>query len=90
MFQPLSRAEVEQIVDLLIQAVNDRLAPQEIQIEETAAFKEQLLVEGYDPSYGARSMGRAIAYHRWGSSIICPANDAIHQTLVFRSEIFHK
>ena len=60
-FQKLGRPEVQQIADLLIQDVRARLVAQAIDLEVTAAFMERLLTEGYDPSYGARPMRRAIA-----------------------------
>lgn len=59
-FHQLSRNEVKQIADILLQDVAKRLSEQEIQIEATAAFKDKLVVEGYDPSYGARPLRRAI------------------------------
>lgn len=37
-----------------------RLVDQEIKIEVTEAFKDKLVVEGYDPRYGARPLRRAI------------------------------
>ncbi|WAL59787.1 ATP-dependent Clp protease ATP-binding subunit [Thermocoleostomius sinensis] len=60
-FQPLTRDELQQIADLLLKEVDDRLSEQAIRIEVTDAFKEQLIQEGYNPSYGARPLRRAIA-----------------------------
>ncbi|WP_031294189.1 ATP-dependent Clp protease ATP-binding subunit [Leptolyngbya sp. Heron Island J] len=59
-FHPLSRTEVKQIADILLQDVAKRLTEQKIQLEFTAAFKEKLVIEGHDPSYGARPLRRAI------------------------------
>ncbi|NJN86130.1 MAG: ATP-dependent Clp protease ATP-binding subunit [Leptolyngbyaceae cyanobacterium SL_7_1] len=59
-FRQLNREEVRQIADLLIQQVNDRLQEQGISLEVTAAVKEQLIAEGYNPSYGARPLRRTI------------------------------
>lgn len=59
-FHQLDRSEVTQIADILLQDVAKRLATQEIQIEVTEAFKENLVVKGYDPAYGARPLRRAI------------------------------
>lgn len=60
-FRPLSQGEIKQIADLLLREVAERLAEQEIGLEITAAFKERLVNEGYNPSYGARPLRRAIA-----------------------------
>ncbi|MEA5464775.1 ATP-dependent Clp protease ATP-binding subunit [Leptothoe sp. PORK10 BA2] len=59
-FHQLTRGEVMQIAEILLQDVAGRLAEQEIKIEITEAFKEKLVLEGYDPSYGARPLRRAI------------------------------
>ncbi|MFG6104793.1 ATP-dependent Clp protease ATP-binding subunit [Leptothoe sp. EHU-05/26/07-4] len=59
-FHQLQRSEVKQIADILLQDVAKRLVEQAIKIEVTEAFKDKLVVEGYDPSYGARPLRRAI------------------------------
>ncbi|EKV01734.1 ATPase with chaperone activity, ATP-binding subunit [Leptolyngbya sp. PCC 7375] len=59
-FHQLKRSEVKQIADILLQDVAKRLVEQAIKIEVTEAFKDKLVVEGYDPSYGARPLRRAI------------------------------
>ncbi len=60
-FRQLSRDEVKQIADILVQEVAGRLAEQGIQLQVTEAFKDRLVTEGFDPSYGARPLRRAIA-----------------------------
>ncbi|MFM7426187.1 MAG: ATP-dependent Clp protease ATP-binding subunit [Elainella sp.] len=60
-FRQLQRQEVMQIADLMIQTLNRQLAESGITLEVTAAFKEHLVTEGFDPSYGARPLRRAIA-----------------------------
>ena len=59
-FHQLARNEVKQIAEILLQDVCARLADQGIKIDVTEAVKEKLVVEGYDPSYGARPLRRAI------------------------------
>ncbi len=59
-FQQLSRAEVAQIADLLLQELTARLSEREIALEVTDAFKARAIAEGYDPTYGARPLRRAI------------------------------
>lgn len=60
-FRQLNREEVKQIADILLRDVSTRLAEQNISLEVTEAFKEQLVAEGYSPAYGARPLRRAIA-----------------------------
>jgi ATP-dependent Clp protease ATP-binding subunit ClpC len=59
-FQQLTRSQVEQIAELLLQEVANRLSERQVQIEVTDAFKAKLINEGYDPSYGARPLRRAV------------------------------
>jgi ATP-dependent Clp protease ATP-binding subunit ClpC len=59
-FRPLTRDEVMQVADLMIQEVNQRLSEQGMALAVTDAVKERLLDEGYDPAYGARPMRRAV------------------------------
>jgi ATP-dependent Clp protease ATP-binding subunit ClpC len=59
-FRQLLREEVEQIADILLKDVFKRLTEQGISLEVTAAFKKRLLDEGFNPSYGARPLRRAI------------------------------
>jgi ATP-dependent Clp protease ATP-binding subunit ClpC len=60
-FRQLSRDEVTQIADLLIREAANRLSEQGIHLEVSDRFKAQVVTEGYNPSYGARPLRRAIA-----------------------------
>jgi ATP-dependent Clp protease ATP-binding subunit ClpC len=59
-FRQLQRDEVQQIAEILLKEVFQRLTDQGISLEVTQAFKARLLDEGYNPSYGARPLRRAI------------------------------
>ena len=59
-FRQLVKEEIKQIADILLREVSVRLLEKGITLEVTERFKERLLVEGYDPSYGARPLRRAI------------------------------
>ena len=60
-FRQLTKPEVKEIADLLLAEVSQRLQEQrDITLEVTDAFKEKVVVEGFDPSYGARPLRRAI------------------------------
>ena len=60
-FRQLSREEVNQIADLMLDQVNKRLADRQMQVTLSDAFRDKLAQAGYDQRYGARPMRRAIA-----------------------------
>ena len=60
MFSPLSLEEMEQIVNLQIKEVQDRLSEHGVVVELTDAARAWLAKEGYDPAFGARPLRRAI------------------------------
>jgi ATP-dependent Clp protease ATP-binding subunit ClpC len=59
-FRQLSKDEVKEISELLLKEVFARLTEREITLEVTDKFKERIVEEGYNPSYGARPLRRAI------------------------------
>ncbi|HEY9675763.1 MAG TPA: ATP-dependent Clp protease ATP-binding subunit [Waterburya sp.] len=59
-FRQLTRDEVKQIAGLMLREISVRLLEQGITLEVTERFKDRLVVEGYDPNYGARPLRRAI------------------------------
>jgi ATP-dependent Clp protease ATP-binding subunit ClpC len=59
-FRQLTREEVTQIADILIADIARQLTEKGISLEVTAAFKDLVINEGYDPSYGARPLRRAL------------------------------
>jgi ATP-dependent Clp protease ATP-binding subunit ClpB len=59
-FTPLSRKHIGQIVEIQLQRLHQLLADRKISLELTAAARQQLGEEGYDPVYGARPLKRVI------------------------------
>ncbi|MEA5470462.1 ATP-dependent Clp protease ATP-binding subunit [Spirulina sp. 06S082] len=60
-FRQLTKPEVTEIADILLREVRDRLQSQQnIDLEVTEAFKDLVVGAGYNPSYGARPLRRAI------------------------------
>ncbi|HEY2937591.1 MAG TPA: AAA family ATPase, partial [Gaiellaceae bacterium] len=59
-FQPLSRQQIAEIVELQLARLRQRLAERRIELELTDAAKEALAEAGWDPTYGARPLKRAI------------------------------
>jgi ATP-dependent Clp protease ATP-binding subunit ClpC len=60
MFSPLSVEEMEQIVDLQMKELQERLSEHNITVKLTDAARGWLAKEGYDPAFGARPLQRAI------------------------------
>ncbi|MBQ2922753.1 MAG: ATP-dependent chaperone ClpB [Tyzzerella sp.] len=63
MFKPLSKADVGQIIDLLVRDVNKRLVEREVSIELTDTAKKFVVEGGYEPMYGARPLKRYLQKH---------------------------
>ncbi len=59
-FTQLNKEEVKQIAEIMLKEVAGRLTEKGISLEVTERFKERVVQEGYDPSYGARPLRRAI------------------------------
>jgi ATP-dependent Clp protease ATP-binding subunit ClpB len=59
-FHALGREHMKKIIDIQIQGLMKRLEERKIHVELTDAAKEQLVREGYDPTYGARPLKRTI------------------------------
>ena len=60
MFEPLTRADIERIVDIQLSHVRRMLEENGIQLEYTAAARKWVATAGYDPLYGARPVKRTI------------------------------
>lgn len=61
LFKPLSKEDLNRIVDLLIKGVNKTLAPQKIEVSVDDDAKALLIDAGYDPMLGARPMKRVVS-----------------------------
>jgi ATP-dependent Clp protease ATP-binding subunit ClpB len=59
-FRPLDESQLMEIVGLLLEGVRDRLAESGIGLELTDGARAFVAREGYDPTYGARPLRRAI------------------------------
>ncbi len=62
-FSPLSLEQMEQIVDLQMKEVRERLGERGVNVELSTAAKEWLAREGFDPAFGARPLRRALQKH---------------------------
>ena len=59
-FRQLTKDEVKDIAEIMLKEVFSRLNDKGIKLNVTDAFKERLVEEGYNPSYGARPLRRAV------------------------------
>ena len=59
-FRQLSREEVKDIAEIMLKEVFLRIKEKGISLTVSDDFKERLVEEGYNPSYGARPLRRAV------------------------------
>jgi ATP-dependent Clp protease ATP-binding subunit ClpB len=62
LFTPLALSQIEQIVELQLQELRDRLAQRQIELEITPEARRLIAEHGFDPVYGARPLRRYIAH----------------------------
>ena len=62
-FDPLAEDQIARIVDLMANEVRKRLEDRSITFELTAEAGKWLVKEGFDPTFGARPLRRAILRH---------------------------
>lgn len=58
MFKPLTKDNIGNIVDLMVNELDRRLADQELSLKLTDSAKAMVVEKGYDPVYGARPLKR--------------------------------
>ena len=59
-FKSLTKDEIRQIADLLLNEVRELLAEQKIPFRVSKSAKDVLVEEGFDPNFGARPLRRTI------------------------------
>jgi ATP-dependent Clp protease ATP-binding subunit ClpC len=59
-FESLTREDLEEIVDIEMKDVRERLFENDLTVEFTDEAIEKIIDEGYNPDYGARPLRRAI------------------------------
>ncbi len=59
-FSPLTLEQMEQIVDLQMKEIRERLSDFGVQVELTERARKWLAQTGYDPDFGARPLRRAL------------------------------
>jgi ATP-dependent Clp protease ATP-binding subunit ClpB len=59
-FHPLGRQHLEQIVDIQLRGLLQRLQARKIDVELTDRARQHIVAEGYDPVYGARPLKRTL------------------------------
>ncbi len=62
-FDALSLEQIQQIVELIVKEVEDRLGDHEVTLSLTDAAKKWLANEGFDQVFGARQLRRAVQRH---------------------------
>ena len=60
MFEPLTRKDIEQIVDIQMGMLSRMLAENGMRLEYDASAREWIAQQGYDPMFGARPVKRVV------------------------------
>ena len=60
MFDPLTKADIREILHIQMRELQERLASSGVTLEFTPAFEDYMTDAGYDPSYGARPVKRVM------------------------------
>ena len=63
MFKPLTEANIYNIIDLLIDNLNKRIADKQLLITLTNDSKKAIVQQSYNPQFGARPLKRFIQSH---------------------------
>ncbi|MGN0414562.1 MAG: ATP-dependent chaperone ClpB [Agathobacter sp.] len=63
MFKPLTKDNIGNIIRLMMQDLNNRLADREIKVALTPEAENFVITHGYDPVYGARPLKRFLQKH---------------------------
>ncbi len=79
LFNPLSKADIAGIIDLIVEDLNRRLTDRQIHIRLTEAAKQFVTEEAYDPSFGARPLKRYIQKHVETLSARLILADQVHE-----------
>ena len=59
LFHPLTRENLDSIIDIMVTSLRERLADRSLSLEITPEAKELIIDRGFDPLYGARPLRRA-------------------------------
>ena len=60
LFRPLTRENLNSIIDLMVESLRKRLKDRDLDLQLTDAAKELIIERGYDPLYGARPLRRVL------------------------------
>ena len=61
-YKPLTKANITHIIDLMVHALNDRLAEKQLSCVLTDAAKQFIIDAAYNPIYGARPLRRYLQH----------------------------
>ena len=62
MFEPLSKANIRGIVDLILKGLSKRLEDKQLKLIVTEKAKDEIIEQGYDVAFGARPLKRFIQH----------------------------
>ncbi len=87
MFKPLTRDNIGNIVKLMLDEVNARLADRQISVELTDEALNYVTEHGYDPAYGARPLKRFLQKHVETLAARAILSGEVHMGSVIRVDV---
>ncbi|MCD7745454.1 MAG: ATP-dependent chaperone ClpB [Lachnospiraceae bacterium] len=91
MFKPLTKENIANIIDLMVDDLNRRLDAQDIHLELAPDAKAWVTENGYDPVYGARPLKRFLQKNveTLAARLILSGKVGMDDTIVFTTEDGH-
>ncbi|HEX3075237.1 MAG TPA: AAA family ATPase, partial [Lachnospiraceae bacterium] len=80
MFKPLTKGNIRNIIDLLVEDLNKRLEDKELHLTLTESAISFITQEAYDPVYGARPLKRYLQKHVETLTAKLILSDSVHST----------
>ena len=62
-YRPLEKKDIEQILELQLKEINEKLKEWEVQVKLHKSFVDWIIEKEYKPEFGARSLKRALQRH---------------------------
>ena len=88
MFKPLTKDNIGNIIDLLVDELNQRLIEKELSLKITDLAKSYIMEHGYDPVYGARPLKRYLQKNvdTLVAKLILAGNVSVEDTIIIDVE----
>lgn len=87
MFDPLSRADIRDILRIQMNAVRDKLSEEGVALSFTPAFEDYMVEHGYSPTYGARPVKRILQRDLINQLATAILNGSVHKSSAIQADV---